>query len=92
LSREKNGVFEIERWSTDDGGRHWRMESVTENSQRDNVRPFVIPNPAGDSVRLLWMNVQEYFHYTDYRSAIKMSVANPDNYRKASGPVTITSD
>lgn len=77
LSREKNGVFEIERWSTDDHGKHWKVEAITANSSNDNVRPFVIRNHADDSVRLLWMNVEEYFHYTDYRGAIKMSVRRP---------------
>lgn len=76
LSREKNGVFEIERWSTNDRGKHWQVEAITENSSNDNVRPFVIRHHAHDSVRLLWMNVVKYFHYTDYRGAIKMSVRN----------------
>ena len=74
LSREKNGVFEIERWSTNDRGKNWQVDVITENSTNDNVRPFVVRQHAGDSVRLLWMNVEEYFHYTDYRGGIKMSV------------------
>ena len=76
LSREKNGVFEIERWSTEDRGKHWQVEAITEHSSNDNVRPFVIRHHADDGARLLWMNVEEYFHYTDYRGAIKMSVGD----------------
>ena len=74
LSREKNGVFEIERWSTSDKGKTWRVEEITRNSQHDNVRPFVIRNHPNDAPELLWMNVQEYIHYTDYRGAIKMDI------------------
>ena len=74
LSREKNGVFEIERWSTDDKGKNWRVREITQNSHFDNVRPFVVRNHPGDSASVLWMNVRKYFHYTDYQGDIKMSV------------------
>ena len=74
LSRERNGVFEIEHWTTDDKGRNWRVEEVTSRSRFDNVRPFVTRSHPGDSAEVLWMNVQKYRHYTDYRGAIKMSV------------------
>lgn len=74
LSKERNGVFEIEKWSTDDKGKNWKMTDVTSNSQYDNVRPFVIRNHPDDSPAVLWMNIQKYRHYTDYRSGIKMSV------------------
>jgi hypothetical protein len=73
LSRQKNGVFEIEKWVTPDKGNTWNVTEVTKNSTSDNVRPFVIRNhPKEDSFKLLWMNTEKYIHYTDYRSAIKM--------------------
>lgn len=75
LSREKNGVYEIERWATDDKGKNWEVAEITRNSAFDNVRPFVIRNHPGDSLRVLWMNVQKYTHYTDYRAGIRMSVS-----------------
>lgn len=74
LSREKNGVFEIERWSTTDKGKNWQVEEVTRNSKNDNVRPFVVRNHPGDTRNLLWMNLERYVHYTDYRGGIKMSI------------------
>jgi hypothetical protein len=75
LSRQKNGVFELEKWSTADNGKTWETQEITKDSQFDNVRPFVTPNyPGGDSLQILWMNVQRYRHYTDYQSAIKMAV------------------
>jgi hypothetical protein len=74
LSRERNGVFEIERWSTRDKGKNWEVTAVTRDSKNDNVRPFAIRNHPDDSVQVLWMNLERYIHYTDYRGAIKMSV------------------
>jgi hypothetical protein len=74
LSREKNGVYEIEQWTTDDKGKRWKVAEITRNSRFDNVRPFVIRDHPGDSLRVLWMNVQKYIHYTDYQGGIRMSV------------------
>ena len=74
LSREKNGVFEIERWTTSDKGKTWSVAEVTRNSRNDNVRPFVIRDHAGDSLRVLWMSLKKYAHYTDYQGEVKMSL------------------
>ena len=75
LSREKNGIFEIEHWTTSDKGKNWTIREVTRNSRQDNVRPFVVRRHPGDALRVLWMNVDKYRHYTDYRSSIRMSIA-----------------
>lgn len=74
LSREKEGVFEIERWTTGDKGKTWESEAITSGSKNDNVRPFVIRNHPRDSPKVLWMNLDKYVHYTNYRAAIKMDV------------------
>ena len=74
LSRPVNGVFEIERWSTPDGGEHWSSAAVTSGSQTDNVRPVVAANAPPGMPDLLWMQcVGGYVHYTDYRTAIKIN-------------------
>lgn len=75
LSRPIEGVFEIEKWTTKNGGDTWKKEAITSHSTRNNIRPFVVRNYSeSDSVRVLWMNVEHYIHYTDYRSSIKMNV------------------
>jgi hypothetical protein len=72
LSRKVNGVFEIERWETGDSGNSWTSEAVTENSDEDNVRPFVPRGlKAGAEEIVLWMENQKYIHYTNYQSSIK---------------------
>ncbi len=75
LSRQVKGIFEIERWETPDFGKTWKHESVTENSEFDNVRPF-IPRGlnANDPEVVLWMENQKYIHYTDFRSSIKYKI------------------
>ncbi|MEM9671985.1 MAG: BNR-4 repeat-containing protein [Bacteroidota bacterium] len=71
LSREQNGVFEIERWTTNDQGANWTSEAITQNSELDNIRPFVVRNYTPDNeLRVLWMNVKHYQHYTDYEASI----------------------
>jgi hypothetical protein len=72
LSRQVDGVFEIERWVTEDSGSTWKSEAITENSLYDNVRPY-IPRGliVGDKEVLLWMENQKYIHYTSYKTSIK---------------------
>lgn len=79
LSREKDGVFEIEKWLTENKGKNWKVAEITKDSDHDNVRPFVIRNHPDDSLKVLWMNLDKYIHYTDYRAAIKMSIGGSGN-------------
>lgn len=73
LSRERDGVFEVERWVTADKGETWDKNSITGHSDNDNVRPVTVRNAeAGNPLQLLWMNNQKYIHYTQFNSAIKM--------------------
>ncbi len=76
LSRQKQGVFEIEQWSTSTGGESWDHKVVTQNSEQDNVRPFAVRNAEeGNPLQFLWMKNTRYIHYTDYLSSIQMSTA-----------------
>jgi hypothetical protein len=75
LSVMKEGKFEIEKWSTRDKGKSWKITAITAKSRFNNVRPFVVEKSSkGDSVTVLWMNVQKYIHWTDFRTSIKMDV------------------
>lgn len=72
ISRQINGIFEIERWETTDKGDSWSKEMVTENSTYDNVRPFIPRGLQNESPELvLWMENQKYIHFTDYKTSIK---------------------
>jgi hypothetical protein len=72
LSRKINGVFEIERWETEDFGITWNKESITKNSKYDNVRPFIPRGlKADDNEVVLWMENRKYTHFTKFKSSIK---------------------
>ena len=72
VTRPVNGVRELEKWMTPDGGKTWKSEAVTSGSKHDNVRPYVVMNHAPDGPSVLWMNLSgHYIHYTDYLTSIK---------------------
>jgi hypothetical protein len=72
LSRPASGIFEIERWSTRDGGKRWHSAGLTSGSRCNNVRPFVVRNHPAREPYILWMNNLRYVHYTDFAAAIKV--------------------
>ncbi len=73
LSVSRDGVFEIEKWTTPDKGLSWSVEPITCHSENDNVRPFAVRNAADStSVQIIWMNVKKYVHYTDYYTTLKI--------------------
>lgn len=72
LTRPVNGVRELEKWTTPDGGETWKSEAITSGSKQDNVRPYVVMHHAPDGPTVLWQNLSgRYVHFTDYRSSIK---------------------
>lgn len=56
--------WEIFRGLSDDGGAHWKWESLTRNSSVDNIRP-IVPKSDGRSRAVLWLR-GAYRAYTDY--------------------------
>lgn len=75
LSRQVDGVFEIERWETAGTGDAWEKKAITEHSAHDNVRPFVPRGDAdGATETVLWMEIRKYVHYTDFSTSIKYSI------------------
>ena len=73
LSRQINGVFEIEKWLSLDKGKTWMSQPITKNSDSLNVRPVVPRGYSGEKNHVLWMNGR-YIHYTNYGTAIRMVV------------------
>jgi BNR repeat-containing family member len=69
LSRKAGGWYEIERWSTPDGGRTWHRQVVVRTPGENNVRPVVPRGPAGGPLQLLWLH-GDYRSYTTYRTSI----------------------
>lgn len=73
LSRQINGIFEIEKWTTSDGGTKWISEKITNNSKKNNVRPLVPRGHKQKDAELIWM-YGDYIHYTKYNTALKMKI------------------
>jgi hypothetical protein len=69
LSRQINGIHEIEKWTTANGGATWTSVAITSGSLKKNVRPVV---PWGATTRVmdvLWM-YGDYPSYTSYNTAL----------------------
>lgn len=74
VSKQVEGIFEIEKWSKDEKSDSWKSEALTQGSTLNNVRPFVIRNHDKEKPHVLWMVNEKYVHYTDYKSQIKMDI------------------
>jgi hypothetical protein len=71
LSRQVDGIHEIERWETPDGGRTWESSAVTCGSSKNNVRPVVPRGRAPGGPEVIWMH-GDYTHYTEYDTSLRV--------------------
>lgn len=93
LSVKKEGVFEIEKWITVDDGETWKVKNITNNSIKNNIRPFVVRHAKKEnSPNLLWIQSTTYNYYSlaskknnstlnfndRYQTAIKMNIKYPE--------------
>ncbi len=103
LSRDVNGVFEIERWRTPDGGATWSSTAITAASDENNVRP-VSPRgliPFSGDLAVIWMR-GAYPHYLSYQTSIATILATGGNLAPVAsatltptegpGPLTVVLD
>ncbi|WP_452226210.1 BNR-4 repeat-containing protein [Lacinutrix cladophorae] len=92
LSVKRNDFFEIEKWITKDDGKTWKVKHITNNSTKNNIRPFAIRNAKKDQYpQILWIQNTNYINYSlfsvnknralhfedRYKTAIKMDVKYP---------------
>lgn len=74
-SRPIGDIFEIERWTLGENG-EFACEAVTKQSDRDNVRPFVVRGDSGVKGQLnhvMWMYNYKYPGFRDYKTALRIS-------------------
>jgi len=69
LSRQVPDGFEIERWTTADGGVRWRHTVVVPADGTDNVRPVVPRGRSRGPMSLLWLRGR-YGSYTQYHTSV----------------------
>lgn len=70
-SRPINDRFEIEKWTFTGGKQKWITEAITYQSEKDNVRPFVVRNHRGSQPSVLWMYNYKYPGFKAYACAIR---------------------
>lgn len=70
-SRPINDRFEIEKWTFTGGKQKWITEAMTYQSEKDNVRPFVVRNHRGSQPSVLWMYNYKYPGFKAYDCAIR---------------------
>jgi hypothetical protein len=69
LSRKAGRSFELEKWTTRDGGLRWRKDKVADTPGVSNVRPVVPRGADGGPMGVLWLH-GSYGTYRDYRTSI----------------------
>lgn len=75
VSRQIDGIFEIERWETKDLGNSWITEPITQHSLHDNVRPYLPLGLKRSSPEVVvWMENQEYIHFRNFKASIRYNV------------------
>jgi BNR repeat-containing family member/PKD domain/Concanavalin A-like lectin/glucanases superfamily len=77
LSRAVGGIFEVETWTTPDGGKSWSRTAVTASSSANNYRP-ISPRgliPFSGDMSVVWMR-GIYQSYIAYQTSITATSAN----------------
>lgn len=57
----KDGVYEIWKYTIDDEGNVASSEQLTSGSPKNNVRPFILPGSKNSPLRLAWMQGDYYY-------------------------------
>ena len=57
----KDGVYELWRYTIDDEGKVSGSEQLTAGSPKNNVRPYIIPGSKNSKMRLAWMQGDYYY-------------------------------
>jgi hypothetical protein len=80
VSRQSGTSWQVETWSTPNGGASWSQQAVSAPSAEKNVRP-VSPRgmtPFGGDLSVVWMR-GAYPNYVDYRTSIAGLMADGSN-------------
>ena len=57
----KDGVYEIWKYTIDDEGKVAASEQITKDSPKNNARPFILPGSKKSKMRLAWMQGDYYY-------------------------------
>jgi len=79
VSRPRDGSFQVEQWTTADGGDHWTTRRLSQDAA-DHVRPVVAQGRLHGKTAVLWMHNRHYLDYQHYDSAIEGSLLDDRPY------------
>lgn len=84
----KDGVYEIWKYTIDDDGNVAGSEQITKNSTKNNVRPFIIPGSKNSPMRLAWMNGDYYYWIvsTSYPKGFPTAIHNEYEWKEPYTP------
>lgn len=74
-SYNRDGVFEIWKYTVAEDGTVSTPQIITNSSEKNNARPFIIPGSKNSPLRLVWMN-GDYYHWI-------VSKSHPEGYPTA---------
>jgi hypothetical protein len=77
LSRQIGGVFQIEQWTTDDGGATWASRTVTAAAGGGNYRPVSPRGRTDPDLDIVWMR-GPYPSYTRFQTGIDAELLSQD--------------
>jgi hypothetical protein len=77
LSRQINGVFEVEVWRTSDGGATWTSSPLTANSVRGNYRPISPRGQRNEDLDVVWMH-GGYPSYLGFQTGLRTQLHTRD--------------
>ena len=71
--RSPRGIYEIERWTTRDGGQSWSTRPLTAGSAAHNYRPVIARGPGSHLTGgISWLN-GSYGYFTTWRTTVVTS-------------------
>jgi hypothetical protein len=73
LSRQVNGIFQVEVWTTPDQGATWSSRALTPGQARGNYRPISPRGQRGDDLDIVWMH-GTYSSYTSFQTGLASQV------------------
>ena len=77
LSRQVNGIFEVEAWTTRDGGATWSSRALTAPSARNNYRPISPRGQRGNDMDIVWMH-GTYPRYGSFLTGLRTQIRSRD--------------
>ena len=91
-------VYEIWKYTVNSSGAITAKVPITQNSEKNNVRPFVLPGSKDSPLRLCWMNGDYYYWIVDieypkgYPTSIRTTYAFPADAAAQTSAIASTNE